>query len=53
MLARVRSASLQGIEAATVFVEVETSACRIVAGSGAVVPSGFERMVAGHKRVRL
>ena len=25
----------------------------IVAGSGAVVPSGFERMVAGHKRVRL
>ena len=25
----------------------------IVAGSGAVVPSGFERLVAGHKRVRL
>lgn len=25
----------------------------IVAGSGAVVPSGFDRLVAGHKRVRL
>ena len=25
----------------------------IVAGSGAVVPSGFDRMVAGYKRVRL
>ena len=25
----------------------------IVAGSGSVVPSGFDRMVAGHKRVRL
>jgi uncharacterized phiE125 gp8 family phage protein len=25
----------------------------IVAGSGAVVPSGFDRMVAGHRRVRL